>query len=294
MKKLIILVIFLGFLGVLAAGAYVFRDKFDKTPVGLKIDTIPTATVYLDGVELGSTPYASKTHKAGTYVVKLVPTSPGSTPLASWEKRLTLAPQTTAVISRNFAESPLDTSGFTLTYTPDTSGGTYLSVISDPDTINLALDGQPQGFTPATRLETSPGAHQLTFSSPGYQGIELSVNAAEGFNLMVEIKLALDQLQIELPSPSPDPLPSSTPSGELAATASAAPALTPPYVIIQETGTGWLRVRQEPSSTGLEIGRATVGEKYQYLGTTTETGWHKIEFTDLPGWVSARYTELIK
>jgi len=66
------------------------------------------------------------------------------------------------------------------------------------------------------------------------------------------------------------------------------------YVIIQETGTGWLRVRKEPSSSGEELGKVNVGEKLPYLGETSETGWHQVEFEGSKGWLSAKYATLIK
>ena len=289
MKKILLVVFILSFLGLVGTSLYFFRDKFDKKPSGLSVESNPGSTVYLDGVELGPTPFSSQTIKAGTYVIKLVPDSPGTDPLPSWEKRFTLSPQTTTVISRAFASSELDSSGFTLSYVPEKDGGTYLSVISDPDTINISLDGEPQGFTPISRLTTSSGTHTLVLSSPGFRDQELSVNAAEGYNLLVDIKLALDALEIELPSPTPSVSPS--------ASASALPEvgeITKPYVVVKETGTGWLRVRKDPSAYSDELGKANIGEKLKYLGENTETGWVKIEFEGEVGWTSGKYVEIIK
>ena len=65
-------------------------------------------------------------------------------------------------------------------------------------------------------------------------------------------------------------------------------------MIINETGTGWLRVRKDPSASSEELGKANVGEKLKYLGDTTDTGWFKVEFESQPGYVSGRYITLVK
>jgi uncharacterized protein YgiM (DUF1202 family) len=59
-------------------------------------------------------------------------------------------------------------------------------------------------------------------------------------------------------------------------------------VVIQETPTGWLRVRQTPS--GEEIGRVYPGEKYRFL--SQESGWYQIEFEGEEAWVSGTYAEI--
>ena len=61
---------------------------------------------------------------------------------------------------------------------------------------------------------------------------------------------------------------------------------------ILETGTGWLRVRDEPSLTGVEVAKATVGESYSVLETGEE--WFKIKIDEtISGWVSATYVKLL-
>jgi uncharacterized protein YgiM (DUF1202 family) len=196
------------------------------------------------------------------------------------------------IISRTFTESDLDSSGYTLQLLEDVSGGTYLSIISDPDTINVTLDDKPSGFTPLSKLSTTPGSHSLLVTSPGYVEQSLSVNAVKGYNLIVNFKLAGQTIILTPPAPatpsaSTSPSPSSTTNDPQS-------TLSKPYVLIGETGTGWLRIRKEASGTSDELGKADTGEKLKYLGESTELGWHKIEFESATGWVSGKYVTIIK
>lgn len=60
---------------------------------------------------------------------------------------------------------------------------------------------------------------------------------------------------------------------------------------ILETGTGWLRVRDEPGLNGSELSKATVGEEYSVLEEAP--GWVKIKISDaVEGWVSDTYVDL--
>lgn len=63
-------------------------------------------------------------------------------------------------------------------------------------------------------------------------------------------------------------------------------------VLIKETGTGYLNVRDKPGLGGGVIDRVTPGEKYLYL--EEQSGWVKIKLhTGIEGWVSSQYTEKV-
>lgn len=288
MKKLLALMTATIFLGGCTP-----KDLFVKPPAGLEITTSPSATVFIDGASKGETPYSDKNMKPGTYTLKLVPSSGDN--LAPYETKLVLTSKASTIITRAFAQSDFDTSGYTLQLQEDTSGGTTISVISDPDTINVTLDDKPIGFTPLSKLATTPGSHKLLVVSPGYIQQELSVNAVKGYNLIINFKLASQTITL---SPSPTSTPSSTTTTSLAsappASTSSATVMSKPYVLIGTTDTGWLRIRKEASGTSEELGKANTGEKLKYLGESTELGWHKIEFEGAVGWVSGKYTTIVK
>jgi hypothetical protein len=299
MKKLLILLT----ASIFLAGCTP-KDLFVKPPAGLDIATNPAATVFLNDTNKGNTPYSDKNLKAGTYTVKLVPDP--SSGFAPYETKLTLTSKASTVISHNFAASDTDASGYTLELQEDPSGQTFLSVISNPDTVSVMLDNKPNGFTPLSKLATTPGSHSLVVTSPGYIQQELSVNAVKGYNLIVNFKLAGATITLAPTTPATDSanlsvLPSPTPKGSAKPTPSKAPIATSsativdkPYVLVGDTGTGWLRVRRDASGTSSELGKATTGEKLPYLGETTDSGWFKIQFEGNPGWVSGKYVTLVK
>lgn len=288
MKKLLLILSAAIFLGGCTP-----KDLFVKPPAGLEIGTNPPSTVFINDENKGETPFSDKAIKPGTYTIKLVPTSGEN--LLPYETKLVLTSKASTIISRNFMPSDFDSSGYILQLLEEPSGGTYLSVISDPDTVNVVIDDKPSGFTPLSKLETTPGSHFLKVASPGYLEQTLSVNAVKGYNLIVNFKLAAQSITLTSPTPA-------TPSASLAPLASPpqstsssqVDSMPKPYVVIGETGTGWLRIRKEASGTSQELGKANTGEKLKYLGETTELGWYKIEFESQIGWVSGKYVTLVK
>ena len=288
MKKLALILI-----SGLLLGGCTLKDLFVKPPAGLEIATIPPSTVFLNDENKGETPFSDQNIKPGTYTLKLIPTS--GTNLPSYETKLVLMSKASTIISRTFTESELDSSGYTLQLIEDAAGGTYLSLISDPDTVNVTLDDKPSGFTPRSKLSTTPGSHSLLVTSPGYVEQSLSVNAVKGYNLIVNFKLASQTITLASPdtaTASANPLPS--PAIALASADPSPSTIDKPYILIGETGTGWLRIRKEASGTSEELGKADTGEKLKYLGESTELGWHKIEFEGAVGWVSGKYVTVVK
>lgn len=282
------------------------QNPLKKKPAGLQINSNPGAAVYIDGKHVGDSPYANNDIKPGTYTLRLVPNaSEGS--YAPWETRLKLNSRVTTIIEKNFAATDAESSGYTLQLDPLPSGAeSFLSLISDPDAANITIDGKPQGFTPVTKIEANSGNHTVEITSPGFKPLSIGVNTVSGYNLIINAKLAKDLIVIE-PAPTsspttelvsdpedPSPSPTPTPKPGVSPNPTASPtAIAKPYVVIEETGTGWLRVRKEPSSTGEEIGKADVGEKFKYI-ESNDAGWYKIIFEGTEGWISGRYATIFR
>jgi len=59
-------------------------------------------------------------------------------------------------------------------------------------------------------------------------------------------------------------------------------------ILIKDTPTGWLRVRDKASTAGSEVGRVEPGDEYELLDE--DNGWYKIEYEQgEEGWISAQY-----
>jgi hypothetical protein len=284
---------------------------FDKRPSGLKIDTLPKAEVFLNDKSVGETPYANSNIKAGDYILKLVPVATDSATANIWETKLTLSPQTTTLVNRTFSTSDMDVESSIIELKPlNNKSQTVFSVISDPDAINVTLDGKSYGYTPVSKLDLAPGDHALVVSSPGFKPQNLSVKAASGYNLLLTIKLAalsFPELTAVMPSPTQSAQPSISPSPSASTKTSSSPASSPatsaqplvakPYVVISDTPDtqrlGGLNVREEASSTSSPLGLAKIGDKLPYLDQNA-TGWYQVTFSGKSGWVSGKYSTIVK
>ena len=293
----------------LVLGGCTPKDLFVKPPAGLEISTVPTSTVFINGQNKGETPYSDKKVTPGSYTLRLVPSSGDN--LSPYETKLNLTSKASTVISRTFAQSDLDSSGYTLQLQEEASGGTYLSVISEPDTLNVTLDDKPSGFTPLSKIAITPGSHSLLVTSPGYLEQALSVNAVKGYNLIVNFKLASQTITLAPPvvstqSASVVAEPSASPTIAASALPKPSPKASPlitstvekPYVVVSDNAdtqsSSGLNVRKDASSSSDVLGKARIGEHLKYLGETTEAGWFKVEFEGNPGWVSGKYVSLVK
>ena len=286
------------------------KNLFVKKPAGLEVTTSAPATVYLADKELGKTPLKNQSITPGKYTIRLMPEDKT---LAPYETTVSLESAASTVISRSFGETLLDSSGYSLSLVPDKANEATLSIVSDPDTGSLTIDGVPSGFTPLSKRSVSPGNHEVVVGTPGFAEQKISVIAVTGFNLVVSVKLKSEPISLTPSSPSPSTtvndasssaqanvLPSSTPTPNPKSSPSSMPSTTPakPYVTVSNSAdvvsAGGLNVRKEPNSSASSLGKADVGEHLKYLGETTSAGWHKIEFEGSVGYVSAKYTTLTK
>lgn len=272
------------------------------------------ASVFIDSINVGQTPFTADNLKPGQRTVKLIPEA---TDKASYETNISLTSGNVTVITWTFGKT-LDESGgeiFELSKASK-SGKSELSIVTNPDNIIVKIDGQSKGFSPLILDDLSEGIHSLTVTAPGYVERTSSPKIVKGQRLTVTNKLAREPLSTTqdatssafvspTPSPTtsarPTPTPKVTPkptsstsatnSGTIKASTTT-PAL--PYIEVKETGTGWLRVRAEASASGAELAKLDVGAKVPYLNETT-SGWHKVEYqTGKQGWVSSQYAVLFK
>jgi uncharacterized protein YgiM (DUF1202 family) len=296
MKKLLIVIA-----STLLLSGCTAQGLFVKKPAGLEISTTPASTVFLNGENVGETPYSNKAVTPGEYTIKLVPVSGEN--VTPYEIKRKLASEVSTVISRTFAASEPDSSGYILMFEPVAGDKTFISVISDPDAVNVNIDDQPHGFTPVSKLETSPGAHSVFLASPGYLEQTIGINTVKGYNLVVSAKLASQGITLAAPPSTLE----STPSASLSPVLSPSPSpsglamtvtMAKPYVVVNDTAdtqaSSGLNVRKEASSTSDPIGKASIGEQLKYLGETTPAGWHKVEFESSVGYVSGKYVNLVK
>ncbi len=279
----------------LSVGAIYFINKFNlffKKPAGLIVNANIPAQVILGKKKLGSTPLVNNKLHPGEYTLLLKPLDQSSR-LSTWQTKVYLHRGVATSVHYDFASNPASSSGYILQYEPNSdSNQTTISLISDPDICNISLDKQTKGFTPLKKTLVSVGEHDLLVANSGFQPLELKVSALKGYNLLIRAKLA--QALITL-NPSLQATASATKSAELKPTSTASPSasISRPYVVIQPTGTGWLRVRSQPSTSGSELGKVNVGEKLKFI-QANEVGWYQVIFKGQKAWISGRYAKLYR
>jgi hypothetical protein len=284
MKQLKPIIIVILIIVLLLGGTFFLIGYLKPKKAGILIKSEPTADVFINGQQVGRTPY-EETREAGELIVKLIPESLEK-PLAPFETKVTLVSGVKTVIEREFGESVDTSSGQIVSFEKVGGNETSLSIVSVPDVAQISIDGQTRGFAPYKTAAISPGEHELIVSMPGYKEKTIEVKTYTGYKLIAFVKLAPSEEATEAGKVVEEEVPLEEEEVE---------------VEILSTPTGFLRVRSEPSTLGEEIGRVAPGERYPLLEEDEETGWFKIEFKraeeGLPaqaGWVSNQYAEKIE
>ena len=109
---------------------------------------------------------------------------------------------------------------------------------------------------------------------------------------MVNSKLA--QETEPTPTPTLEPGLSPTPTKKATVTPTPKPKTTPVAgqvtVVVKGTPAGWLRVREEASSSSKELARVDEGDEFTLL--EEKNGWYKIAYEQgKEGWISGQYAE---
>ncbi len=288
MKRTVFLIIVLTLI-FLVIGLIVKNTFFKPANAALKIDSIPSANIFLDGKPLGKTPYEEKNLPPGEKNLKLVPEGGSFYP---WETKIKLTSKTETVVKREFRESEAKSSGEIISLEKGIDKKTAsLSIVSIPDSVRVSLNGEDKGFTPLVLEKLSQDEVSILFSSPGFREKTIRTKLFPGFRTNILVKLAEEEEKTEEKGEeesTAEPKATSTPSPK-----SVSPTVTPPprpYIEIKNTPTGWLRVRLEPSTSASEAAKVYPGEKYPLL--EEKLGWYKIEYKKgEEGWVAGQYCE---
>ena len=269
-------------LTVLAIAGYIFRSRFGSSQAGILIQSNPQAAVYIDGEEVGMTPYQVQ-RKAGELELRLVPESP-DIPLSPYETKLTLTEGIETVVRRDFGPTDEESAGEVLSYEKTDGKTASIAVVSAPDASQISLDGEVRGFTPLQLDPVGAGEHQVSVIQAGFLQREIGVRAQGGYKLTVIAKLAKDPQA----------------AAEKAAEASRAAEVveekeeekTATKIEILETPVGFLRVRASASTGSAEVGRVNPGDEFVLIEESDDGDWHKIEYAKgKEGWVSSEYTK---
>jgi hypothetical protein len=277
------------------------------------------AQVYLDSVHLGQTPVEKQDFRPGTYQLRVEPEAPGR---QAYETQIHLYAGSKTTVLWSFAsQSELTGTGDILELEPlPSKERSELSVITSPEGASVSLNSTTYGLSPVILDEVEPGQYTLSVQAVGHLQKSMSVALQKGYRLHIYSRLEKEKDgqeqagEIPTGSPSPAPLPSPVPVASptttlpspspisrstLQASSSAQTAtnfpgvVSKPYATIKDTGTGWLRVRDQASNAGVEVAKVNVGQNYPYVSTLN--GWFEITYSPgKNGWISGQYATLVK
>lgn len=267
---------------VLFAGFIAFRflivskqNVFGK----LKIVSSPAASVFIDNVAIGQTPYDDK-YKVGEYILKLIPEGT-ATDTASWQGKIKVFKNAMTYVNRELGSSDISSAGEIFTINkmeqPKSADRGEIYVESDPAGAIVNLNNEEKGIAPLILTDVLKGEHEVSVFMPGFFQRREKVNVQGKYRLTASFKLAIDQSQA-MPT---------KPTGEKEATPGA--TIKRITVLVKDTPTGWLRVRSEPTLNASESGKVNPGEVFPLL--EEQTGWFKIKMATQEGWISSTYSE---
>ncbi|MBP9719566.1 MAG: PEGA domain-containing protein, partial [Candidatus Levybacteria bacterium] len=237
--------------------------------------------VYINGKLIGQTPLCKCEGQdmlaVGEYNIKVDPENPLFTP---FEEKITISKSILTVVDRTFGKG-VTSEGSIISLTPiEDQKAVQLLLISFPENAQIAVDSSSSGVTPLLLKDITESDHEVTIKKDGYREKTIRIKTIAGYKLTV-----VAYLGVSVGEAFVSPTPSVT---DVAATPSAAISVS--NVVILETPTGFLRVRDASSSAGAEMGRVNPGETFAIIEENQE--WYKITLEDgKSGWVSKQYAQ---
>ncbi|MDP3726956.1 MAG: SH3 domain-containing protein [bacterium] len=275
MKKL--LLFFIPFLlALIFIPAILFFISISSGKGALQVTSIPKSHVYLNGKLLGETPFCKcelpQMIKSGEYTIRLVPKEGNFSP---FEEKIKITKSVLTAVDRIFGKGATS-HGSVITLTPmEDKKAMQLLVLSLPDRAATFLDSSPKGVTPLLIKKITESDHELTIRKSGYKEKTVRIRTVLGYKLEAFVLLGVNDEINDFKKP---------------ASPSATPAPQKQKVIILQTPTGFLRVRENASLDSREIGRVNPGETFEVENETKD--WLEIKLADgKTGWISTQYAE---
>lgn len=229
-----------------------------KPKSGISVMSEPRdAKVFLNNQEVGKTPYEDQSLEPKEYLVKIEKDG------MVWQGKVKLKTQTLTVVNRELSSDQGFGAGEILTL----DKGKGLTVVSNPSGAEIEVDGKPYGTTPLS-VDIPPGEHSISFHHPNYLKRDIKALIPSNFNLTVSVDLLLSEADLTtIPTP---------------------PIKETPQLLVLETPTGFLRVRDKPSTLSKEVTRVKPGDTLILLEELPS--WYRVRLPDdTEGYVSSAY-----
>lgn len=237
----------------------------------LQVTSIPEAKVVLDGKLIGKTPLClcelPQLIKTGEYELKLVPEN---NDFSEYSQKINIYQGTLTVVDRTFDKSVTSSTGSIITLSDiGEKDKAELLVMSSPSNAQIILDSNAAGNTPLLLDNVTPSDHEIKILKDGYREKVIKVKTVAGKRLEAVVALGV---RTDL-----DAAPKATESAAVVT-----------KVVILDTPTGFLRVRESDSLNSNQLTTVAPGEKFDLV--SEKTGWYQIKLPDERlGWISSEY-----
>ena len=241
----------------------------------VEIDSYPVAKVFINGKEMGLTPYRNRNLTPGEIDVRLEANG------KNWSRQIKLQNNISTVVDWEFGVDDNKSGGYIL-YLEKTGDKNKAGLLANtvPSKSTILIDNEVKGMSPIRISDIGQGDRHIALSYPGHKTIDVFAKSLKGYQLIVEATLAEETVETKdevVENTNPDLV--------------AAPEQK--TVKIKETETGWLRVREASSSAAKEVEKVNPGAKYHLVEESTD--WYKIDLGNgKNGWISSSYAEKIE
>jgi len=290
-RKLIVLGVLLLLFAVFVLVRFFVFDN-PGTTGRLKVLSSPTAGIFIDNVAMGKTPYETRL-KPGEYMIKLIPEGE-DTQTVSWSGKVTVRENALTYVSREMGTTELTSAGEILTIVKmekSSKGETgQVSIETEPTGAIVFLDNDEKGVAPLILDEVVPGDHELAVYLPGFFRRSQKINVVEGHVVKTMFKLGLDKTYKTLEAELEENKKEASKSAEVSEVKNTDAKISKSLTIL-ETPTGFLNVREDPSTSGKKVTEVSPGDEFVY--TEESGGWYLIKTKEgEEGWVFGDYVEL--
>lgn len=241
------------------------------------------SSVYLNGKLIGTTPLCKckdeETIREGEYNLMIEPEDPS---FESFSTKIKIGKDVLTAVDRTFLPGSLaSASVLTLEKIPTTTP--QLFILSIPEGAIVTIDGNAEGLTPFSLNDITASEHEVEIQKNGFNKKTLRIRTVPSYKLLAQVILGTEAEAKKIEDNE------ASPSARLSPTKS---PFKGTIVRIKNTPTGFLRVREGPSTSEKEIAKVNPEEEFKYLDE--DAGWFKIQLKDGEfGWVSSTYSEKI-
>ncbi len=288
LKKLLFVFLFLAFGGVTVFVGFKLLPQVVNYSGLQVIGNGSEADIYLNNQKIGRTPFEDDKQHPGEYILRLTPVN---RKMKSWTRKIVLTAGAMTTVERYFSTDEKKTGGLIVYLKGIDDKMSQIEIITDPDEATVYLNKENKGKTPVTVYDVPVGNQEIIVKKTGYEDRIHKIDTVSGFKVSFLLDL-IPEKQVKGIAAAYD----STDSAKIITPTPMAKSTInkndDKIIEVIETGTGWLRVRENPSAEASESAKVEQGN--QFINLDEKNGWIKIEYEKGKfGWVSGEYVKKI-